>query len=217
MTKLTDLQLIVLSRAAAHQDGFATRPDRMPKAAAAKVAASLVVRKLMREMKSKLSMTVWREGDEGRSISLLITAAGRKAIVAEEGSTASEAPALPEGKVSRKPASKSLEETLGASDAAALASPTLVPGITPRSGSKQALVIEMLSGEAGTTINALVDATGWLPHTTRAALTGLRKRGFAIDRSKGQGRASTYRITSGTGLSDKKTTGTNSADFSAAA
>jgi hypothetical protein len=25
---------------------------------------------------------------------------------------------------------------------------------------------------------------GWLPHTTRAALTGLRKRGFEIDRRK---------------------------------
>jgi len=40
-----------------------------------------------------------------------------------------------------------------------------------------------------------VAATGWLPHTTRAALTGLRKRGYAvtIDRSnKEQG--STYRI-----------------------
>jgi hypothetical protein len=31
----------------------------------------------------------------------------------------------------------------------------------------------------------LIAATGWLAHTTRAALTGLRKRGYtvAIDRS----------------------------------
>ena len=36
-------------------------------------------------------------------------------------------------------------------------------------------------------------ATGWLPHTTRAALTGLRKRGYAIERSAGEG-GSVYRI-----------------------
>jgi hypothetical protein len=30
----------------------------------------------------------------------------------------------------------------------------------------------------------LIEATGWLPHTTRAALTGLRKKGHAIARGK---------------------------------
>ena len=41
----------------------------------------------------------------------------------------------------------------------------------------------------------LVAATGWLPHTTRAALTGLRKRGYAvgIDRAD-KVRGSVYRI-----------------------
>jgi uncharacterized protein DUF3489 len=54
----------------------------------------------------------------------------------------------------------------------------------PRPGSKQALVVEMMSKQQGTTLDALVKATGWLPHTTRAALTGLRKRGFAVDRHR---------------------------------
>jgi Protein of unknown function (DUF3489) len=36
---------------------------------------------------------------------------------------------------------------------------------------------------------------GWLPHTTRAALTGLRKRGFEIDRRKAKdARARSYVI-----------------------
>ena len=30
------------------------------------------------------------------------------------------------------------------------------------------------------TLAELIAATGWLPHTTRAALTGLRKRGYAV-------------------------------------
>ena len=40
----------------------------------------------------------------------------------------------------------------------------------------------MLAKDKGATLDALIEATGWLPHTTRAAITGLRKRGFAIER-----------------------------------
>ncbi len=65
----------------------------------------------------------------------------------------------------------------------------------PRAGSKIAAVIGMLSRAEGATIDEVVTATGWLPHTTRAALTGLRKRGYALtsdrtDRTRG----SIYRI-----------------------
>jgi hypothetical protein len=38
------------------------------------------------------------------------------------------------------------------------------------SGSKQALLVEMLSKHQGTTLDAWAKATGWLSHTTRAAL-----------------------------------------------
>lgn len=54
----------------------------------------------------------------------------------------------------------------------------------PRTGSKQALVVAMLSRKNGATIDELTAATGWLPHTTRAALTGLRKRGHTIERHR---------------------------------
>ena len=40
----------------------------------------------------------------------------------------------------------------------------------------------------------LIAATGWLPHTTRAALTGLRQKGFVLDRSKGEDGRAVYRI-----------------------
>jgi hypothetical protein len=46
-------------------------------------------------------------------------------------------------------------------------------------------------------LDALVEATGWLPHTTRAALTGLRKRGYAVLLERQDGKPSLYRITSG--------------------
>ena len=49
---------------------------------------------------------------------------------------------------------------------------------------KQALVLMLLQRAGGVPINAIVEATGWLPHTARAALTGLRKKGHAIVRTK---------------------------------
>jgi hypothetical protein len=39
-----------------------------------------------------------------------------------------------------------------------------------------------------------MEATGWLPHTTRAALTGLRKLGYAVVRERVHGGNSIYRI-----------------------
>ena len=72
----------------------------------------------------------------------------------------------------------------------------------PRSGSKLARVIELLQRDHGATIDELIDATDWLAHTTRAALTGLRKRGYAvvIDRSE---RGSFYRIQADLSVGDR--------------
>ncbi len=47
-----------------------------------------------------------------------------------------------------------------------------------------ALVVEMLRRESGTTLDELTGATSCLPHTTRAALTGLRTKGHDIDKRK---------------------------------
>ena len=63
-----------------------------------------------------------------------------------------------------------------------------------RPGTKQAMLVKLLERPKGATIAEMVDATGWLPHTTRAALTGLRKRGLTIARCKEDGRGSVYRI-----------------------
>ena len=63
----------------------------------------------------------------------------------------------------------------------------------PRAGSKQALLVQLLSRPEGASLDDLLSATGWLPHTTRAALTGLRQRGFEIARSDEEG-GSVYRL-----------------------
>ena len=188
MAKLTDTQLIVLSSAAARDDGIAVVPPKMNKAATAKVGVSLLARKLMRELRSKAGMPVWRQDNDGRSISLMITRAGRKAIGVEdeeEAKQASSAAKLPP---------RSLPRGQGDGLKRVASTPPTLNATLPLAGSKQALVAELLSSSGGATLDALVKATGWLPHTTRAALTGLRKRGFSIERSREAGEASLYRI-----------------------
>lgn len=65
---------------------------------------------------------------------------------------------------------------------------------TPATGSKRALIIEMLRHANGAALAELATATGWLPHTTRAALTGLRHAGFVLEKSKGEDGKTLYRI-----------------------
>ncbi len=64
---------------------------------------------------------------------------------------------------------------------------------------KIAKVQALLERPAGATVAALCKATGWQPHSVRAALTGLRKAGHIIERRQGNGKASTsiYRLVTG--------------------
>src|SRR5215217_2052428 len=64
----------------------------------------------------------------------------------------------------------------------------------PRDGSKQAVLIQLLSRPEGASLDDLIAATGWLPHTTRAALSGLRRRGYAIERTPADAGRSLYRV-----------------------
>ena len=59
--------------------------------------------------------------------------------------------------------------------------------------SKKSLIVGLLGDENGASLAAIVAATGWLPHTARAALTGLRKKGHVIERFSVDGETR-YRI-----------------------
>ena len=54
----------------------------------------------------------------------------------------------------------------------------------PASTTNSAAVLELLRRKQGSTLAELVDATAWQPHTARAMLTGLRKKGHVIERRK---------------------------------
>lgn len=62
------------------------------------------------------------------------------------------------------------------------AAPVVIAVTTPPT--KQTQLIVLLQRDQGATIAELVAALGWLPHTTRAALTGLRKRGHDIIKNR---------------------------------
>ncbi len=66
-------------------------------------------------------------------------------------------------------------------DVDAAPQPMLAPAKPP---TKAAQVEALLSREGGASLGDLCQSTGWLPHTARAFLTGLRKRGRAIERIK---------------------------------
>jgi hypothetical protein len=60
---------------------------------------------------------------------------------------------------------------------------------------KKARLIALLSRKNGADVPCLSRTLGWLPHTTRAALTGLRKAGYEITKVKpGNGKPSRYQI-----------------------
>ena len=63
-----------------------------------------------------------------------------------------------------------------------------------RAGTKQATLVDMMRTAAGATIAQMGAKTGWQPHSVRAALTGLRKRGIAVTRAKDDTETTIYRI-----------------------
>ncbi len=67
---------------------------------------------------------------------------------------------------------------------------------TAKKTTKTDKVVALMQRKQGATIDDLVKATGWLPHTTRAAITGLRKKGHAINRAAVDG-VSRYSIAAG--------------------
>ena len=62
-----------------------------------------------------------------------------------------------------------------------------VPTAAVKKETKKDRLVGLLSRKDGASIEEMTLATGWLPHTARAMLTGLRKQGLAIERSKVEG------------------------------
>ena len=75
----------------------------------------------------------------------------------------------------------------------------------PDPGSKQALVIAMLQSPSGTTIAAMMAATGWQQHSVRGFLAGVvrKKLKLKLRSTKIDGQR-VYRIDQGIGVEQKR-------------
>jgi len=61
--------------------------------------------------------------------------------------------------------------------------------------SKPQQILDLLTQDCVATLEELATLANWLPHSTRAYLTGLRKKGYVIDSDKVDG-VRRYRISS---------------------
>lgn len=157
MTKLNEMQSILLSNAAQRESGSLYPLPKTITAGsrATKATTSLLKAGFAKEREVSDALSGYRQ-DSDISVGLFVTTAGLAAIAITEG---------------------------GQSDTACIA-PESASGTPLKQASKRDTVITLPSREAGATLGELIAATGWLPHTTRAALTGLRKAGHSIHRGK---------------------------------
>jgi hypothetical protein len=183
--KLSDAQLVMMSAAAQRKDCCLAPLDMLKGAAVGKVSAKLVKLGLAREVPAKSGMPIWRRDNAGLALALKLTAAGLKAIAVDEGSEEAVEPSE-----TAQPQPFSEAKTIGSQDDVG----RQTHAVAPRDGSKLARVIDLLRRLDGASIVDLTKATGWLAHTTRAALTGLRKRGYAVVRERAGAGESVYRI-----------------------
>jgi hypothetical protein len=194
--KLSDTQLVMLSAGAQREDRCLVAPPTLKGGAAQKVATKLISAGFVEEIEAKAGAPIWRRDNEtGQAYALKLTAAGAKAIGIDESAESENDDNV--GGALENANQAAIPTKLEAQHAAPANANEPLPArpSVPRSGSKLARVIELLQRNHGATIEELMAATGWLAHTTRAALTGLRKRRYAvtIDRSDNK-RGSFYRI-----------------------
>jgi hypothetical protein len=204
--KLTDTELVMMSAAARRDDRDLEPPKSMKASTAAKVAAKLIASGLVREIKAKKGATAWRRDEKTeQAYSLKLTAAGLKAIVVDVedprptavGDASTVADNVPANTTNAADAPNEANGKIAVG--AAIATPEIAatkPATgKPREGTKIARVIELLRRDQGAALDELIAATGWLPHTARAALTGLRHRGYEVRLERGdKDRASVYRM-----------------------
>ena len=170
MTKLSDTQTIILSRAAQNEDRIALPlPDSLRGGAATKVVGAMLANGFLEEVEADMRKgePIWREPGDGHGVTLVATDAGLAAIGIETDSA----------------------EAKPTEDAAPKAR-------TPREGTKQATLIVMLRAPEGATIEEIMAATNWQSHTVRGAIAGALKKklGLEVTSEKVEDRGRVYKL-----------------------
>jgi Protein of unknown function (DUF3489) len=178
-------QRLVLATAAARPDG-AILPlpagFRVRGHARRLMLQGMLKRGLIAERPAQDGQPAWAQG--GGDFALEITPEGRALVGSADAEPSSPAGPPFEPTTPRAKANAPALEL----DAASKGRPAVRPG------TKQALLLELLHRPEGATIAEIQQATGWQPHTARAAITGLKKKNFAVTSAPRQDGARAYRL-----------------------
>ena len=188
--KLTDTQTIILSAAAGRDDGsIHPLPKTLKGGAVTKVTQALLRKGLIAEAPG-------REDWPGRRDPYFaITAEGALAINVEPADClhlADTGAQAAGGGQEVAPAA----DTPPKAKKAATGRDTAKGPVKLRTGTKQALVVEMLRRPEGATVDQIMEATGWQRHTVRGAFAGAikKKLGLAVTSEKVADRGRVYRV-----------------------
>jgi hypothetical protein len=199
MSKLTDTQLVILSTAVQRGDGAALPLPKSLKLqgnAVNHVLKTLVKKGLLDEQPAGNDAAAWRESKDGQRLTLVLTDAGRAAIgiAADEQRQPPTASIAPRGS-KRSAGRRKTSESKGATAPKSMAKRTASPAAL-RSGTKLALLLDLLRRKQGATIAEAVKAMGWQPHSVRGAISGALKNklGLAVKSEKVERRGRVYRI-----------------------
>ena len=173
MTKLTETQTTILSAGAQRPDNIAMPLPKGLAGAAAKMAVTkMIERGWLQEVDANLRRgePLWRETGDGHGTTLVVTDAGLRVI--------------------------GIEPTVAQTMAANQKDSEQVKSPTPRVGTKQAMLIDLLRTPDGATMDEIVAATGWLAHTARGAISGAlgKKLGLVVTSEKHAARGRVYRL-----------------------
>ena len=183
MTKLTDTQTLILTRASARPGNLALPLSEGLRGAAAKMAIGRMIKLgFIEEVEANLRRNepLWRETGDGYGTTLIATEAGLEAIGIEPVVVSAVASAR---KAKPKPGQAQTPDDV--------AKPVAI-----RPGTKQAQIIAMLQRPEGATVAEIVAATSWQAHTARGAISGAikKKLGLPIAAEKVEGRGTVYRL-----------------------